>query len=388
MAAKRSTFIIRYALAVLSAGAAMALAHTIYHPWVTLSPFFLFYAAVAFSSWYGGSGPGLLTLLLGVIGTEVSLMGGLGTWRAHRPDEIARLVVFIAVGLLIALMNGALHRANRRCEAEAKAYNEHLRAMGAELMMAEERERRRIATVLHDSVVQTLALMKMRVETTREDATDDPRVVAQLTDIRRLLDSAITQTRTLTADLSPPVLYELGLVAAIQWLGDRMLSEHRIAFEMPGQRQIYPLNEETRITLFQAVRELLANVIKHSRATTCSIDVSMDEASRQLMIRVDDNGVGVSTAATQDYSKGGFGLFNIRQRLTHLGGSLRISPRPGGGTRVIISAPTAVDQQAPRSPDAHPPGVRPTSQHQMTTHAADHAMQPAAASRLAHPSHL
>jgi signal transduction histidine kinase len=387
MVAKRSQFILRYALAVLAAGAAMALAHTIYHPWVTLSPFFLFYGAVAFSSWYGGSGPGLITLLLGVIATEVSLMGGLGTWRAHRPDEIARLVVFIVVGLLIALMNGALHRANRRCEAEAKAYNEHLRAMGAELMMAEERERRRIATVLHDSVVQTLALMKMRVETARQDAADDQRIVAQLSDIRGLLESAITQTRTLTADLSPPVLYELGLVAAIQWLGDRMLREHHIAFEMPGQRQIYPLNEETRITLFQAVRELLANVIKHSRATTCSIHVSMDEPSRQLMIQVDDDGVGVSSAATQDYSKGGFGLFNIRQRLTHLGGSLRISPRPGGGTRVIISAPTAINEQVHGSSVACPSSIRPTSAHHTAPHADDRAMQPAPGSRLAHPSH-
>jgi signal transduction histidine kinase len=312
-------------------------------------------------------------------------MGGIGTWRAHRPDEIARLVVFIMVGLLIALMNGALHRANRRCEAEAKAYNEHLRAMGAELMMAEERERRRIATVLHDSVVQTLALMKMRVETVRQDANDDSRVVAQLTDIRNLLDSAITQTRTLTADLSPPVLYELGLIAAIQWLGDRMLREHRIAFEMPGQRRIYPLNDETRITLFQAVRELLANVIKHAHATTCSINVSIDEPSRQLMIRVDDDGVGVSSAATQDYSKGGFGLFNIRQRLMHLGGSLHISPRPGGGTRVIISAPTAVNEPN-GSREATHPSARFISGDAMSSNSGQSLPGRPRASLLAHPS--
>ncbi len=265
--------VIRYAVAVLAAAGAFALAMTIEHPWVTLSPFFLFYAAVAFSSWYGGTGPGLLTTVLGVIAVDYYILEPRGSLYISRPQDVPRLVLFASVGFLIASLNGALRRAQHRSQLEADAarksegevllHRERLEQMASQLMMAEERERRRIATVLHDAVVQSLALSKMKVDGLRR--TTGNGFHERLTEVYNLIDESITRTRTLTADLSPPVLYELGLPAAIQWLGDRLRAEHGISFELEAPKEWEAVDDETRVVLFQAVRELLINVAKHSR---------------------------------------------------------------------------------------------------------------------------
>ncbi|MGB7161181.1 MAG: sensor histidine kinase [Tepidisphaeraceae bacterium] len=337
---------VRYTVAVASAGAAFLLAITIEHPWVTLSPFFLFYAAVAFSSWYGGTGPGLLAMLLGAIAVDYYLLAPYASLRIEHPRDIARLILFTLVGALIAALNGALRRAQRRYEIEAMAarkgeadvqlHRERLQEMAAELMLAEERERRRIATVLHDAVVQTLALSKLKVDGLRR-ATHGNGMHERLTEVYELIDKSISHTRTLTADLSPPVLYELGLPAAIQWLGDRLRADHEISFELDAPKEWQPVNEETRIVLFQAVRELLINVAKHAHASKCRVNLSRTDGA--ITVTVEDNGRGFTPTASTDYGAGGLGLFSIRQRLEHLGGRFDLITRPGGGTTVTLVAP-------------------------------------------------
>ncbi|HEV2292367.1 MAG TPA: DUF4118 domain-containing protein [Tepidisphaeraceae bacterium] len=342
---------VRYAVAVAAAAGAFALAMTLEHPWVTLSPFFLFYAAVAVSSWYGGTGPGILATVLGALAVDYYILEPRGSIVIGRPQDVPKLVLFSSVGLLIATLNGALRRAQRRSEIDANAarkseaevqlHQARLQAMASELMMAEERERRRIASVLHDAVVQTLALSKMKADALRR-ATNNG-LHERLTEIYGLIDQSISRTRTLTADLSPPVLYELGLPAAIQWLGDRLRSENDISFELDAPREWTALDDQTRVVLFHAVRELLINVAKHARATRCRVRITRD--TQAVKIRVEDNGVGFKPKASINYGTGGLGLFNIRQRLQHLGGGLTMDTRPGEGTTVVLVAPLAIPQQ-------------------------------------------
>lgn len=345
-------------MSLLMSAAAFATTYGLRDTWVQLSPFVLFYVAVALSSWYGGLGPGLLAVAAGAAAAAASFLLGPhgGPW--DNPSEaIARLVLFAAVGVLIASLNGALHRAlaeRKRAEAQVRRNHEHLRTIGAELMIAEERERRRIATVLHDSVVQLLALAKLKVDAARRAAPAEG--ASRLSEVYDLVDQAIAQARTLTADISPPVLYELGLGPAIQWLGDRMRADHGLGFELAWDRQPIPLTEEARIVLFQAVRELMVNVVKHARASTCRTTIARDAEGRALTIAVEDDGCGfpagaadataadAAAAPSPDYSKGGFGLFNIRQRLARLGGSVLIAARTGaegGGTAVRLTLPLA-----------------------------------------------
>jgi signal transduction histidine kinase len=224
----------------------------------------------------------------------------------------------------------------KHAEAEAREQKEQLQEMSSELMMAEERERRRIATVLHDAVVQMLALSKMKLDTLRRETPDEP-VQRRLGEIYELIDRSIVHTRNLTAQLSPPVLYELGLSAAIQWLGDRIREDHGISFTLRDDRRPKPISDETRIALFQSVRELLMNVVKHARARRCEVEVRCVDS--ELRIVITDDGCGFSPRSPVDYSRGGFGLFSIRQRLAHLGGCLEIISEPGAGCRAIIYAP-------------------------------------------------
>ncbi|HTL30655.1 MAG TPA: sensor histidine kinase [Tepidisphaeraceae bacterium] len=204
-------------------------------------------------------------------------------------------------------------------------------------MIAEERERRRIATLLHDSVVQMLALSKLKINRLRRLAEHD-QVKDGLSDICQLVESAMAQTRTLTAELSPPVLNELGLVAAVQWLGDRMQRDHGIGFVL-DEEESKPLllNEEAQVVLFQAVRELLTNVVKHAEASHCRVRIAATD--REVSITVSDDGRGFEKKPATDYSDGGFGLFNIRQRVSHLGGTFSIERTEPSGTRIEITAP-------------------------------------------------
>lgn len=339
-----------YAVALLTSAAAFALAITLDHPWVTLSPFFLFYAAVAISSWYGGTGPGLFATAIGALAADYYLLEPHGSLRVEA-QGVPRLVLFTLVGVLIASLNGALRRAQRlgkieadaarKSEGEVQLHQVRLQQMASQLMMAEERERRRISSVLHDAVVQTLALSKLKVDRLRRSTHNG--INERLTEIYELIDESIARTRTLSADLSPPVLYELGLPAAIQWLGDRLRADHGISFEVESAREWRPLGEQTRVVLFQAVRELLINVGKHARATKCRVRLVQD--GENIRIHVEDNGQGFTPIATTNYGAGGLGLFNIRQRLLYLGGSLSLDTQPGKGTHVTLSAPITLTQQ-------------------------------------------
>jgi len=339
-----------YAVAVATSAAAFALARTIDHPWVTLSPFFIFYAAVAVSSWYGGTGPGILATIIGALLVDYYILVPRESLRIANAQDVPRLVLFSSVGVLIACLNGALRRARNECKIEADAarrgesevqlHQERLQQMASELMLAEERERRRIASVLHDAVVQTLALSKLKVDglrrTTRNGIHD------RLTEIYGLIDESISRTRTLTADLSPPILYDLGLPAAIRWLGDRLRDDHHVSFEVESPSRTWrPLDEQTRVVLFQAVRELLINVGKHAHATKCRVRLAQDD--KNVRIEVEDNGRGFTPTASTNYGAGGLGLFNIRQRLQYLGGNLALDTEPGKGTRVVLIAPLHVN---------------------------------------------
>ena len=212
----------------------------------------------------------------------------------------------------------------RRAEAAARAHEERVRAMSAELMLAEERERRRIATVLHDAVGQTLALAKLKVESMREQQQSQQSangLPGRLAEVYGLIDYAVQHTRTLTNELSPPVLYELGLEAALQWLADRAREQHGLTAEFEDDGQPKPVGPEVRTVLFQAARELLVNVAKHARATRCQ--VSIRRAGNEIEIRVEDDGSGFDPAAAVTAAggggTGGFGLFNV-PRADHAAG--------------------------------------------------------------------
>jgi PAS domain S-box-containing protein len=221
---------------------------------------------------------------------------------------------------------------------ERKLAEQKLRSLASELSLTEERERRRMATYLHDVIGQTLAIVKMKIRGIQK--TEVPAGIEKnLVDVCELVDQSILNAQTLTFDLCPPILYELSFEAAIEWLAEKMQNQHGIVMKFYDDRQTKKLGDDIRVLLFQAVREVLVNVVKHAEAR--NVDVSLSRNNGMICIIIRDDGTGFEIGDKQEIiqKEGGFGLFNIRERLTHFGGHLEINSCLGKGTEVTIVAP-------------------------------------------------
>ncbi len=229
-------------------------------------------------------------------------------------------------------------------ERQLRIYQQRLRALATRLSSVEEQERRAIAAGLHDDISQTLALCKMRMASL--DESSPPSDVASTSgEVRGLLDQAINRTRSLTFQLSPPVLYELGFVAAVEWLAEQLEEEHGVVFSIQQDSQPSPIDDEISIVLFRAVRELLINVIKHAQTNTAKVSIERDDD--QVQVVVQDEGVGFDAAQLGPHGRPpGFGLFDIRERLSYVGGVLKVESQPGAGTRVAMIVPLKLQEQA------------------------------------------
>jgi PAS domain S-box-containing protein len=222
-----------------------------------------------------------------------------------------------------------------RKKAEQKLLEDQaqLKSLASQLTLAEERERRRLATKLHDRISQSLVSSKIKLDALRKSD-------KALEDVCNSIGQTIQDTRTLTFDLSSPVLYELGFETAVsEWLTSQIQGKHDITVEFEDDGEPKPLDEDVRILLFRDVRELLINVVKHASAH--KVKVSIRKVGSEIHIRVEDDGWGFDTkkVAATAVREGGFGLFSIRERLGQLGGHLEIESEPGCGTKATLIAP-------------------------------------------------
>ena len=210
-----------------------------------------------------------------------------------------------------------------------------LRRLASEQCLLEARERRAIAEDLHDHLGQSLAFIRARLRQLQGDVVFGGHNAA-LEELLELMDQAIGYTRSLTFELSPPVLYELGLGPALDWLGETFARKHRLKIEVhDGCRRDLP--DDLRVLFFKSARELLHNVVKHANATRVSIELTCP--ADQILLEVGDDGCGFIHAATHDLPRDrSFGLFSIEERLRQLGGRLEIRTAPGEGTRVRLVA--------------------------------------------------
>jgi len=241
--------------------------------------------------------------------------------------KVARIAVYI---------RDITHR--KQAEDRIRAYQERLRSLASQLSLTEERERRRIATALHDRVGQTLAICKIKLGPLRRSASSTD-LAEPLDEIHQYIEEIIRDTRSLTFELSSPILYQLGLEAAVEWLTEQAWERDGIPSKFQDDRQPKPLDDDVSVLLFQAVRELLINVVKHAQAQ--SVEVSMQRVGGHVQISVEDDGVGFYALPISPHWSEikGFGLFSIRERLDHLGGQLKINSQPGQGTQVTLVAP-------------------------------------------------
>lgn len=255
--------------------------------------------------------------------------------------HVSKFPVLDAGGTPILLCGIATDITDRiLAERSLVAYQEELASLAAELSLAEERERRRIAAELHDEVGQTLAYLTMRL-TSLQRLLSSPESLAILTEIRELIARSIQEIRSLTFQISPPLLYEVGLGAALESLAESFQEKYGFRVTVTDATASLPLDEDIRVTLYQVVRELLANVAKHAAASR--VAVTVETSGERLVVGVadDGNGFDAADAAVRRPRDGGFGLFNIRQRIVRMGGEFVIDSTAGGGTRVVIDVPAS-----------------------------------------------
>ena len=220
---------------------------------------------------------------------------------------------------------------------------ERLRALASDLTLSEQRERRRLATELHDYLAQLVVASRLRlaqVIPTIQEATAS----ASLSSIDAMLDQALTYTRSLVAELSPHILYQFGLSQSLIWLGDQM-KQHGLAVTVKAAAPSFTLPDDQAILLFQSVRELLFNIIKHAKVDHAGITISVDEERQELWICVEDEGAGFDVTELTAFNnmRCKFGLLSIRERMELLGGECEVSSMPGGGTVVILRLPLSPD---------------------------------------------
>jgi PAS domain S-box-containing protein len=228
--------------------------------------------------------------------------------------------------------------------------SEQLRHMTVELTMAEQRERKRLSQVLHDGLQQILVAVKIRLALVEHSPN-----IGQATDqVTNLIDEAIQISRSLTAELSPPILLHGDFLSALEWLVYWMRDKHGLDVNLiaPAREKIDSPGEEVVILLFHATRELLFNVVKHAKAK--SVQVEVGQVDDQITVSVQDDGTGFdpSRLRMEGGNSGGLGLLSIAERLSYIGGRMDIDSTPGRGSRCNLVSPkfAAVRKQVPGKP--------------------------------------
>jgi len=229
----------------------------------------------------------------------------------------------------------------RMADEKIKKYQDRLKSLASELSLVEERERREIATILHDHIGQILSLAKIKLEELQYSRLHKT-LSNSIMEVHHLIEKSIQYTRSLIYELSPPILYDVGFAETVEWLAEYMSQQHGLQIQVVNSHPEESLNNEKRILLFRAVRELIFNIIKHAKASLAKIYINGDNGT--LSIIVEDNGIGFppeklpsQVVAYNEF--GGFGLFSIYERLTYLGGRMDIQSTPNQGTKVSMELP-------------------------------------------------
>jgi signal transduction histidine kinase len=224
---------------------------------------------------------------------------------------------------------------------QLESHRHELRKLASELVVSEERERKRIAGVLHDEIAQTLAAARMRIDML-QGIPSDPKDKQTLEETRALLLQSIRETRTLMNDIGNPLLFDLGVKAACEALASRLMERHSVRIHCDIRDAYKHLDPNLKTIVFQVVRELLHNVVKHSKAQHAHVVIDM--ANGSLRVKVTDDGAGFDPKTLgAPSSEGGFGLYSIRERLMAIDGTLRIESAPGAGSAVVAILPPALD---------------------------------------------
>lgn len=253
----------------------------------------------------------------------------------------------------LARMNAELERRVDQRTVELKVRANQLARLASELTLTEQRERRRLAEILHDHLQQMLVGANYELGSLPGPSNEEQKT--RLQNVSTTLNAAIEVSRSLTVELCPPVLHDAGLAAALAWLGRFFARQHGMAVVVQADEKADPGRADLRSLLFQSARELLFNAKKYSGVSKAEVRLTVDQKSG-IRLTVSDAGRGfdpAETFQTADRNGGGFGLFSVRERLALLGGSMSVRSAPGTGAVFELTVPRVApaDQGLLNSPE-------------------------------------
>jgi len=239
-------------------------------------------------------------------------------------------------------LNETLEQRVESRTAELHRVSSRARRLASEVVLTEQRERHRIAQLLHDGVQQLLFATRMKVSLLERQLPPGASL-ADVTGASAYIEDAIEQTRQLAISLSPPVLRGEGLADALGWLAAQVRRLHALEVEVRADPPAVPLDDGMRVLLFQISRELLFNVVKHAEVEEATIEVEQDPD--RVTLRVSDRGRGFDMEEVMKRDRPSMGLRSVRERVDVFGGTVEITSTPGGGTTVCVTVPRSPEDE-------------------------------------------
>lgn len=256
-------------------------------------------------------------------------------------------------------LNESLEQRVEERTAEVQRLADQLRALATRLSRVELGDRQRMAKIVHDHIQQLLVAARMQLDSVRRSR-DLAGVSALAQNVDGILQEAIDASRSVAAELSPPALQHSGLSGGLRWLADQMQEKNGFSVHLHVGDEAEPAAEELRLLLFECVRELLFNAVKHSGVREAHVALGRTrEGVARIVVRDEGQGFDPQRLLVRDVSDDSFGLFSIQQRLMDCGGQMHLETAPGRGTRVSITVPLGEPLPAPAAAEGTAPAGEP-----------------------------
>jgi two-component system CheB/CheR fusion protein len=244
---------------------------------------------------------------------------------------------------------------NETLEQKVQEKTAEVRRLASDLITATQRERQRISRVLHDDLQQRIYAIQIQLSFLRDGLSREQEASRRvISEMEKELAEIVQMMRNLSVDLSPPLLAGEGLSHAIEWLAIKMQEQYGLPVELQANGPFVIPNEELHLLLFNCVRELLFNVVKHAGASRAVVALAWSENSLQIHVRDDGKGfpdhLPEKAVSNQNNLPRSLGIPAIRHQLSMFGGSMEINSKPGAGTQIILIIPvTEVRQEVSSS---------------------------------------